>query len=467
MPLFDCLILSPRFKDLLLLLCSLTTLYLFLYRPVPAAPSVLFIQKPLLSTTSDTTLRHLFFSIASSSSSFPRRKSYIRLWYSPNTTRALVYLDRATDSSPNDTSLPPIVVSAKTAAFPYTFPNGQRSAVRIARILKESVERIDSDVRWFVFGDDDTLFFPENLVSVLSKYDHETWYYIGSTSESVEQNLKFSFEMAYGGGGFAISCSLARVLARAFDSCLMRYPHLYGSDSRVQACVAELGVGLTREPGFHQVDVRGDIFGMLTAHPLSPLLSLHHLDVVQPIFPKMNRSEALQHLVRAARVDPARILQQTVCYDRSNNLTVSVSWGYAVQVFAGNRLLMDLLSWQRTFRPWKRGEGNNKKNYVVDTRDYPRDPCDRPYIFFFESIVSDMGRVWSNYTKHDAYNCSLANPLWNLEHVRISSRKLELDIGQVRAPRRQCCDILHPLNEELLDIDIRHCGLDELISMDP
>lgn len=59
--------------------------------------------------------------------------------------------------------------------------------------------------------------------------------------------------MAFGGGGFAISAPLARVLARVLDSCLDRYPHLYGSDARIFACLSELGVGLTPEPGFHQV----------------------------------------------------------------------------------------------------------------------------------------------------------------------------------------------------------------------
>lgn len=120
-------------------------------------------------------------------------------------------------------------------------------------MVKEIVDRGEPDVRWFVFGDDDTVFFVDNLVKTLSKYDHERWYYIGSNSESYMQNVKFSFDMAFGGGGFAISHSLARVLATVFDSCLMRYGHLYGSDSRVFSCVAELGIGLTHEPGFHQV----------------------------------------------------------------------------------------------------------------------------------------------------------------------------------------------------------------------
>lgn len=228
-----------------------------------------------------------------------------------------------------------------------------------------------------MFGDDDTVFFPENLVRVLAKYDHEKWYYIGSNSESLDQNLKMSFDMAYGGGGFAISVPLAKALARVLDSCLMRYPHLYGSDSRISACIAELGVGLTKEPGFHQLDVRGDLFGMLTAHPLSPLLSLHHMEVLEPIFPNMDRIEALQHLFKAVNIDPARILQQTVCYDRPSNITISVVWGYVVQIFEGNKLLPDILASQRTFRPWRRGSVIHAGQFVIDTRDSPRDHCRR------------------------------------------------------------------------------------------
>jgi hypothetical protein len=61
------------------------------------------------------------------------------------------------------------------------------------------------------------------------------------------------FAMAYGGAGIAVSWPLARRLAPALDSCVLRYPHLYGSDGRIYACLAELGVELTHEPGFHQV----------------------------------------------------------------------------------------------------------------------------------------------------------------------------------------------------------------------
>lgn len=102
-------------------------------------------------------------------------------------------------------------------------------------------------------GDDDTVFIPDNLVTVLSKYDHNQFYYIGYPSESHLQNLAFYYNMAFGGGGFAISYALAKALEKTLDDCLHKYPTLYGSDERIHACVTELGVPLTKEPGFHQV----------------------------------------------------------------------------------------------------------------------------------------------------------------------------------------------------------------------
>ncbi|KAK3025058.1 hypothetical protein RJ639_044862, partial [Escallonia herrerae] len=60
--------------------------------------------------------------------------------------------------------------------------------------------------------------------------------------------------------------------------------------------MAELGVPLTRDIGFHQFDVCGNVFGLLAAHPIAPLVSLHHLDVIDPIFPNVNQVEALQRL---------------------------------------------------------------------------------------------------------------------------------------------------------------------------
>jgi hypothetical protein len=119
--------------------------------------------------------------------------------------------------------------------------------------VKESFELGEENVRWFVMGDDDTVFFIENLVMVLAKYDHNQMYYIGGNSESVEQDVIHSYTMAYGGGGFAISYPLAKELVRVLDGCIDRYASFYGSDQKIQGCMSEIGVPLTKELGFHQV----------------------------------------------------------------------------------------------------------------------------------------------------------------------------------------------------------------------
>ncbi|XVE92884.1 hypothetical protein REPUB_Repub01dG0142100 [Reevesia pubescens] len=239
--------------------------------------------------------------------------------------------------------------------------------------------------------------------------------------------------MAFGGGGFAISYSLGKVLGRVLDSCVMRYAHLYGSDARIWSCLAELGVGLTHEPGFHQVDMRGNFFGMLTVHPLSLLVSRLHLDAMESLFPNMNKTQALEHFFKA------------------------------VNVYEGNQLLPGLLSLQKTFSPWKRGE-NVEAHFMFKTREFPRDSCKRPLVFFLESVLSDKNVVWSNYTKHSDGYCIRTDSTKNLKQVRVVSQKLELDIEQMMASRRQCCEILPSYNESMV-INIRKCGVDELISM--
>ncbi|XP_010267798.2 PREDICTED: uncharacterized protein LOC104604918 [Nelumbo nucifera] len=461
---------SYRLINLLLISSCLCIIYLFVSISLVRPSTLSHVWVPSLYVSPPTTLDHLVFGIASTAQSWPNRKEYVRLWWKPQSMRGCVFVDSmppTTVDKHNDSStLPPICISEDTSHFRYTYRGGLRSAIRVARAVSETVSLNHTGVRWFVFGDDDTVFFPENLVKTLSKYDHNLWYYIGTNSESSKQNSLFSFEMAFGGGGFAISYPLARVLAKVFDSCLVRYPHLYGSDARIFSCLAELGVGLTHEPGFHQVDFRGDAFGLLAAHPLRPLVSLHHLNYIDPIFPNMNSKQALEHLLEAVKFDPARILQQTVCYDRWFSWTISVSWGYAVQLFERDILLPDVLPVQHTFTVWNKRETITPSPYMFDTRELPEDPCRRPTLFFLESLSSNGQVIRSNYRRSISDKClESKGASKKLEKIRVFSKKLKLDIRQLQAPRRHCCDILPSSVGEVLEIGIRECGEEEMIFM--
>ncbi|KAK9094794.1 hypothetical protein Scep_026263 [Stephania cephalantha] len=250
--------------------------YLFHTLYPPSSPSCIVHQIITLPTTTTTvanetttqqqpppptSLEHIVFGIAGSAKLWNHRKNYVKLWWSRHkdeNIRGFVWLDKLSTNvlnENNDRDLPPVCISENTQRFPYAHRTGNRAAIRISRILTETVRMGLKDVRWVVMGDDDTWFVPENLVRVLRKYDHEQYYYIGSVSESHIQNIAFSYDMAFGGGGFAISYPLAVLIAKVQDRCIERYPELYGSDDRMQACMAEVGVPLTKEPGFHQLSV--------------------------------------------------------------------------------------------------------------------------------------------------------------------------------------------------------------------
>jgi Protein of unknown function, DUF604 len=377
---------------------------------------------------SETELEHIVFGIAASARLWDKRKEYIKVWWRPNQMRGFVWLDKPV-SEFNSTApsyqlgLPMLRLSSDTSKFPYTYPKGRRSAIRLSRIVSETYRLSLPNVRWYVMGDEDTIFLPDNLVRTLAKFDHRQMYYIGSNSESHLQNIYFSYNMAYGGGGFAISQPLAQALAAMQDECLNRYPALYGSDDRIQACIAELGVPLTRHQGFHQYDVYGDLLGLLLAHPVAPLISLHHLDVVQPIFPNSStQAVALRKLFSGpVRLDSASVMQQSICYDKINQWTVSVSWGFAVQVIRGIMPPREIEMPARTFLNWKRRADYTM--YAFNTRPLARNPCQRPYVYYMSDARFDAAKrtivTQYNLNRTDRLACQwkMADPAEILDHI--------------------------------------------------
>ncbi|KAG6416069.1 hypothetical protein SASPL_123492 [Salvia splendens] len=203
------------------------------------------------SDDSPTNVSHLAFGIGGSTATWPKRARYSDLWWEAGATRGYVFLEK--DPGGSGSGRPGIGNRVSSEWRRFRRKVGSEAAVRIARVGSDLFRVGLPGVRWFVMGDDDTVFFPENLAAVLGRHDHRRMVYVGGNSESVEQDVMHGYDMAFGGGGFAVSYPLAAELAAAMDGCLNRYHYFYGSDQRVWACIGELGVGLTREPGFHQV----------------------------------------------------------------------------------------------------------------------------------------------------------------------------------------------------------------------
>ncbi|KAL6128671.1 hypothetical protein ACLB2K_072026 [Fragaria x ananassa] len=346
--------------------------------------------------------------------------------------RGHVWLDQPVKTESDDTLLPPFKISGDTTGFKYTNPKRRRSAIRISRIVSESFRLGMENVRWFVLGDDDTVFVAENLVRVLQNYP------------------------------------LAKTLEKMQDRCIQRYPDLYGSDDRLQACMAEIGVPLTREKGFHQFDVFGSLFGLLAAHPVAPLVSLHHLDVVEPIFPNMDRIHALQRLELSIKLDSAGLAQQSICYDINRSWTVSVSWGYAVQIFRGISSAREIELPPRTFLNWYKKADHT--SYPFNTAPVSRHACHEPFVYYLSNAIynTSTNQTTTEYVRHQTRmpecNWKLANP--SRIHKVLVLKSSDPHLWD-KSPRRNCCRVSRPNRKKKVTmvIEVGECHEDEVVEV--
>jgi hypothetical protein len=160
------------------------------------------------------------------------------------------------------------------------------------------------------------------------------------------------------------------------------------------ACLYYLSNNTTLFKRLAQVDIRGDAYGMLAAHPVAPVVSLHHLDHVDPISPAAGHTalDAVGPLVRASLFDPARLLQQAFGYQRGPGYvwSVAVAWGYTVQLYPWAVAPHELEVPLQTFKTWRSWAGGP---FVFNTRPLagPDSPCSRPAMFFLSHVRNGTG----------------------------------------------------------------------------
>lgn len=112
---------------------------------------------------------------------------------------------------------------------------------------------------------------------------------------------------------------------------------------------------------------------------MAPLVSIHHLDVIQPIFPNVNQLKALQRLQLPMKLDSAALMQQSVCYDKRRHWTISVSWGYSVQIVRGILKPREMEIPVRTFLSWYRKA--DETGFTFNTRNLHKNNCQRSFVY--------------------------------------------------------------------------------------
>ncbi|KAL2535815.1 hypothetical protein Fot_17206 [Forsythia ovata] len=417
------------------------------------------------SMDSPTNINHLVFGLLGSERAWHHRKAYIESWWRPNVTRGYLYLDKAPmgDLVPWSKNSPPYKVYEDLTEFLRETWVRSPVIIRMVHGIMEVFRQERGNIRWLVIGDDDSIFFVDNIVDVLAKYDHTKYYYLGGQSEFVMSNIWYSFNQGFGGAGFMLSYPLAKALSKDMENCLRRYAHLKSADLITTACIADIGVNLSPHKGIHQIDLRGDISGFLSSHPKSPIMSLHHFDMVEPIFPSMDRFESTRHLMKAANVDQSRMMQQIICYHRQRKWTFSISWGYSVHIYERIMPRSYIQNPIETFKTWIKNQ--RPPYYMFNTRLPSNDPCEAPHVFFFESIEkTPKNEIFTSYSRAPGRGfpvCSkngnhTADFISKIGVISPATKHKEMD-------RCECCDVVRADGMKA-EVNFRECMMDEIIA---
>ncbi|KAK4354995.1 hypothetical protein RND71_027189 [Anisodus tanguticus] len=434
---------------------------------LPKSPISHFISS---NDTNPTNLSHLVFGLLGSEKAWQYRKNYIESWWRPKLTRGYLFLDVVPTANllPWSKNSPPYKVSHNITKLVQETQHVAPIMARMVHGIKEVFELEEhKGVRWVVMGDDDTIFFLDNIVDVLAKYDHNKYYYFGAQSEYILSNFWYSFNQGFGGAGFILSYPLAKALAEDMDSCLRRYPFLRSADLITMACIVDLGVSFSPLKGLHQIDLTGDISGLLSSHPKAPLMSLHHFDAVAPLFPTMNRIQSTRHLMKASKFDQSRMLQQTICHHRSSNWTFSISWGYSVHIYERIMPRSYLLNPIETFDAWSNKHDEKRPLYMFNTRSSANDSCETPHVFFLKSIGETRGKnenlvTYSRSVIRRLPGCPAggnhpANYVYKIQVYSPRTKRTEMD-------RCECCDVFHTVGSNMAKVKLRECFINEKIA---
>ena len=309
---------------------AVTGLFVLLLVTKAASGSRLLGGKATSTTRSSSS--SVVFGFCSSGNTVKERISHVQSWWQAHYS-GLLLVDQVPDGLP---SLPE-GLHVQAADNKWNFVS---SAERCAWSQVSDTHKAYPQADWYVLGDDDTFFIPKALESALAKYDASKPWYIGAPSESGKQNRDLGIwllsnggqvgEFAFGGAGIIISQGLMQILVPKFEECLHNHDGMIGGDQRIGACVKVLSPGteLTRFMGMHQIDNfhhDNDFLALLEAHPVEPLISLHHLADV--VLPSLGNLFGLQPY---AKRNPYGILQQTVCHSKEFG-TFSVAAGLSVR----------------------------------------------------------------------------------------------------------------------------------------
>jgi hypothetical protein len=190
-------------------------------------------------------------------------------------------------------------------------------------------------VQWFAVGDDDSVWFVNNLLHTLQQYNSTNSVYLGDISDKTRQISRHGDFFAYGGGGILLSRPLALLFAQHIQEC-KRFIHESARDAMIGKCVTEvLKVNLTKNKNFHQMDHIGDMTGLFESG-IDGLVTVHHMFSIWKPFPDghSNKTNETMYLLELAYTTFRKtFLKRYVRVNHETNQTLLLTTGYSFSLF--------------------------------------------------------------------------------------------------------------------------------------
>ncbi|UJR08690.1 hypothetical protein I4U23_012948 [Adineta vaga] len=196
-------------------------------------------------------------------------------------------------------------------------------------------------IQWFAVGDDDTIWFIDNLLDTLRQYDSSQNIYLGNISDRKRQIIYHGSFFAYGGGGILLSRPLTLLYSKHIHkSNYFLNTKAYGGDGMIGKYIADiLKVNLTGNIHFLQMDHFGDMTGYLESG-IDGFVSFHHMYSLWQPFPNnfKNDINKTMHILKIGyNTFERNFLKRYVRFNRKLNQTFLLTLGYSFSIF--NRIL--------------------------------------------------------------------------------------------------------------------------------
>jgi hypothetical protein len=179
----------------------------------------------------------------------------------------------------------------------------------------------------------------------------------------------------------------------------------------------------------YQWDIRGNAHGLLAAHPIAPFISIHHVELVDPIYPGMSSLESLELFTKAMKMEPMSFLQRSICYNQREKITFAISLGYVVEVYPNVILPCDLERSERTYIAYNRM--SQRTEFDFDTRDAQKSLCKKPIHFFLKDVWKDGNITRGSYVRSSDWDdlkrkmfCFRSPPLPDIDEIQVSTSPL-------------------------------------------